>query len=200
MLRDEGALLAAVGLLMVLGAGGCAYEIHQEGQVVNPKRLFRIQTVVVMPFRYLHDWTGYFREIYRSAGLEPPQVEKIDDVEATFLPEGALLKRGYTVRSWPSKMKKFSWSEGITGAKFKEALSAIQASGAEAVLFLRGRSVCLRIHHCVAAVDIKMVDAENGTLIWKSKATGSTFISHGNEMRAAIEEALDALPSPPVRP
>ncbi|MEE9255723.1 MAG: DUF4136 domain-containing protein [bacterium] len=192
---------------LIRAAGGCAYELHSESRVADPGRLARLRKVAVAPFRYPHDWTGYFRDIYRSAGLTPPPAKKIEEVESSFLPEGALLKRGYTVPAWPGKMRGFRWGgEGkkIPGAKvlgnnLGEALAAARAAGAGAVLLLKGRSRCPDMNRCVSEVEMRLVDSGTGALIWTSRATGASLIGQGNEMRAAVEKALEALPPPAGR-
>ncbi len=194
----------AAVFFLILAAGGCAYELRSESRVADPGRLARLRKVAVAPFRYPHDWTGYFREIYRSAGLRPPPAKKIDEVESSFLPEGALLKRGYAVPPWPGKMRGFRWrGEGggkkIPGARVStknlgEALAAARAAGAEAVLLLKGRSRCSDMNRCMSEVEMRLVDSGTGALIWTSRATGASLIGQGNEMRAAVENALEALP------
>jgi hypothetical protein len=198
---------------MVLAAGGCAYELHSHSRVADPGRLARLRKIAVAPFRYPHDWTGYFREIYCSAGLKPPRVKKIDEVESSFLPEGALLKRGYAVPAWPEKFRGFHWKgEGdergkgkkISGAKdlgknLTAALQAARAAGAEAVLLLKGWSRCPDMNRCESEVEMRLVDSETGAPIWTSRATGASLIGQGNEMRAAVEKALEALPPPAGR-
>ncbi len=73
-----------------------------------------------------------------------------------------------------------------------------RAAGAEAVLLLKGRSRCPEMNRCVSEVEMRLVDSETGALIWTSRATGASLIGQGNEMRAAVEKALEALP-PPAR-
>lgn len=204
----------AAVFFLLLAAGGCAYELHSQSRVADPDRLARLRKIAVAPFRYPHDWTGYFREIYRSAGLMAPRVKKIDEVESSFLPEGALLKRGYAVPAWPEKFRGFHWrGEGDEGKKIPgaknlgknlgEALAAARAAaraaGAEAVLLLKGRSRCPDMNRCVSEVEMRLVDSETGTLIWTSRATSASLIGQGNEMRAAVEKALEALPPPAGR-
>ena len=194
---------------LLLAAVGCAYELHSESRVADPGRLARLRKVAVAPFRYPHNWTGYFRDIYRSAGLTPPQAKKIDEVESSFLPEGTLLKRGYTVPAWPGKMRGFRWrGEGgdsnnpgakDSGNNLGEVLAAARAAGAEAVLLLKGRSRCLDMNRCMSEVEMRLVDSGTGALIWTSRATGASLIGQGNEMRAAVEKALEALPPPAGR-
>jgi hypothetical protein len=187
---------AAVVFALLTGVAGCAYGVYQDSRVVNPGRLAEIRFIAVAPFRYPHRWTGYFRDIYRKAGLIPPAVEKVDQVEATFLPVGVLIDRGYEVRNWPFKAGKVKWAGGAPGPGMKKALLKILPSGVEAALLIRGQSECPEIYHCIAVVNMWLVDARTGSLLWKSKAEGTTLIGQGNEMRAAVEEALGALPAP----
>jgi len=175
---------------------GCNYTIYQESRVVNPERLSEIRNIAVAPFRYSHRWTGYFRDIYRKAGLVPPPVEKMEEVEATFLPVGVLIDRGFKVRDWPSKSIKFKWTRGALGPGVKKELLKTLPLGVQAGLLIRGGSECPELFHCIAVVEIWLVDARTGSLLWKSKAEGSTLLGQGNEMRAAVEDALGELPSP----
>ena len=94
-------MILGVTVSLLIAIGGCAYEIYQVNRVVNPSRLSAVRTVSVAPFRYTHDWTGYFRDIYHDAGLDSPTVKKIDQIEATFLTEDVLLRRGYELLAWP---------------------------------------------------------------------------------------------------
>jgi len=189
-----GALMVAVSLLMAIG--GCAYELYQVNRVVNPDRLSGVRTVAVAPFRYANDWTGYFRDIYRDAGLDSPAVKKIDRIEATFLTESVLLKRGYKLLAWPVSAEDIEWETGKLGEKLKDLLVKIRESGADAVLLQRGRSHCPKMHSCKAEIEMKLLDSANCALLWEGKGTGETLLAHGDEMRAAVEEVLSSLPRP----
>ncbi len=177
----------AAWLALMMSAGGCAYGVTHQTEIVHPERLARVRSVAVAPFRYALHWTGFFRDIYESAGLDPPQVEKVEKVEATFLPEGVLMALGYEVKGWPAGAGKVEWKDGAPGAESYDALRKIRAAGAEAVLLVRGKSNCLKTYRCVAEVDMKLVDTESGAVIWESRAEGSSLIAQGNEMRAAVE-------------
>lgn len=187
-------LIATVTLLMAIG--GCAYELYHVNRVVNPDRLSQIHTVAVAPFRYSHDWTGYFQDIYRDAGLDSPTVEKIDQIEATFVTEDVLLKRGYELLAWPASAEDIGWDLGKSKIKLKKLLSSILKSGADAVLLQRGRSRCPKMYRCKAEVEMKLIDAVSGTLLWEGQGSGETLLSQGDEMRAAVEEVLSSLPRP----
>ncbi len=189
--------LRAGGLVLLMGAGGCAYGLSRTAEIINPERLARVRSVTVAPFRYPHRWTGFFRGIYRSAEIDPPAKEKVERIEATFLPEGVLVARGYEVLKWPAAAGEMIWREEAPEAGDRAALLKVLTSGAEAVLMLRGRSECREIHHCVAEVEMKLIDAEGGSVLWKSRAEGETLIGQGNEMLAAVEEALADLTGPP---
>ena len=185
-------LTLAVSLLMAVG--GCAYELYQVNRVVNPDRLSRVRTVAVAPFRYSHDWTGYFRDIYRDAGLDYPTVKKIDQVEATFLTEGVLLKRGYDLLAWPVSNEDIKWEISKSQKKLKILLSSFRKSGADAVLLQRGRSRCPKIYRCKAEIEMRLLDVASGALLWEGQGSGETLLSHGDEMRAAVERVLSSLP------
>ncbi len=187
-------LIVAVSLLMAIG--GCAYELYQVNRVVNPGRLSGVRTVAVAPFRYTHDWTGYFQDIYRDAGLDSPTVKKIDQIEATFLTEGVLLKRGYELLAWPVAAGDLGWGTGKSGKELKELLVSFRKAGADAVLLQRGRSHCPKLHSCKAEIEMKLLDSANGALLWEGRGTGETLLAHGDEMRAAVEEVLSSLPRP----
>ena len=189
-----GTLMVALSLLMAIG--GCAYELYQVNRVVNPDRLSGVRVVAVAPFRYTNDWTGYFRDIYRDAGLDSPTVKKIDHIEATFLTESVLLKRGYKLMAWPVSAEDVGWETGKSGKKLKELLVSFRKSGADAVLLQRGRSHCPKLHSCKAEIEMKLLDSANGALLWEGKGTGETLLAHGDEMRAAVEEVLSSLPRP----
>ena len=189
--------LRAGGLVLLMGAGGCAYGLSRTAEIINPERLARVRSVTVAPFRYPHRWTGFLRGIYRSAEIDPPAKEKVERIEATFLPEGVLVARGYEVLKWPAAAGEMIWREEAPEAGDRAALLKVLTSGAEAVLMLRGRSECREIHHCVAEVEMKLIDAEGGSVLWKSRAEGETLIGQGNEMLAAVEEALADLTGPP---
>ncbi len=185
-------LTLAVSLLMAVG--GCAYQLYQVNRVVNPDRLSRVRTVAVAPFRYSHDWTGYFRDIYRDAGLDYPAVEIIDQIEATFLTEGFLLKRGYDLLAWPVSEEDIKWEISKSQKKLKILLSSFRKSGADAVLLQRGRSRCPKIYRCKAEIEMRLLDVASGALLWEGQGSGETLLSHGDEMRAAVERVLSSLP------
>ncbi len=197
MIGKFAAALRAGGLVLLMGAGGCAYGLSRTAEIINPERLARVRSVTVAPFRYPHRWTGFLRGIYRSAEIDPPAEEKVERIEATFLPEGVLVARGYEVLKWPAAAGEMIWREEAPEAGDRAALLKVLTSGAEAVLMLRGRSECREIHHCVAEVEMKLIDAEGGSVLWKSRAEGETLIGQGNEMLAAVEEALADLTGPP---
>jgi hypothetical protein len=197
MIGKSSVALRAGGLVLLMGAGGCAYGLSRTAEIINPERLARVRSVTVAPFRYPHRWTGLFRGIYRSAEIDPPAEEKVERIEATFLPEGVLVGRGYEVLKWPAAAGEMIWREEAPEVGDRAALLKALTSGAEAVLMIRGRSECREIHHCMAEVEMMLIDTEEGSVLWKSRAEGETLVGQGNEMLAAVEEALADLPGPP---
>ncbi len=191
-------VLVALGVtvFLLMAIGGCAYEIYQVNRMVNPGRLSTVRTVAVVPFRYSHDWTGYFRDIYRNAGLDSPTVKKIDQVEATFLTEEVLLKRGYELLAWPVAAEGLGWETGWSRKELDKLLSSFRKSGADAILLQRGKSQCPKLYRCKAEIEMKLLDAASGALLWEGRGTGETLLAHGDEMRAAVEEVLSSLPRP----
>ncbi len=187
----------AGGLVLLMLASGCAYGLSRTSEIINPERLARVRSVTVVPFRYSHHWTGFFRGIYRAADIDPPAAEKVERIEATFLPEGVLVARGYEVLDWPDAAGELAWKEGVPEAGDRATLLKVLTAGAGAVLVIRGWSECPGIHHCMAEVEMKLIDAEEGSVLWKSRAEGETLVGQGNEMLAAVEEALAGLPGPP---
>lgn len=188
-------ILGATAALL-LAIGGCAYELYQVNRVVDPDRLSQVQTVAVAPFRYFHDWTGYFRDIYRDAGLDSPTVEKIDQIEATFLTEDVLLARGYEILAWPVVGEEVEWEPGKSSEKRKRVLASVREAGADAMLLQKGKSMCPKMYRCRAEVAMKLIDANNGELLWEAEGSGETLLAHGDEMRAAVNEVLSTLPRP----
>ena len=159
----------------------------------------RVRSVTVAPSAIPTAGRGSLRGIYRSAEIDPPAEEKVERIEATFLPEGVLVARGYEVLKWPAAAGEMIWREEAPEAGDRAALLKVLTSGAEAVLMLRGRSECREIHHCVAEVEMKLIDAEGGSVLWKSRAEGETLIGQGNEMLAAVEEAPEAVVGAQIR-
>jgi hypothetical protein len=187
-------------MVLMFAAGGCAYGISYEAETLRPERLTRVRRIVVVPFRYSHRWTGFFQGIYKAAGLVPPPVEKVESIEATFLLEGVLLARGYELKEMPkpggSPTESPGWEDDMPEEKRRAALSRIQATGAQAFLVVNGSSNCSQLYHCLAEVEIKLMSAESGLVLWRSNSKGETLLGQGNEMRAAVEEALFSMPAP----
>ena len=201
---------AALLLFLAVGAAGCAYQIRQSAEALAPQDLGRVRRIAVVPFRYFHDWTGYFRDVYARAGVPPRPERKVDRKEATFLPEVALAERDYEVIPWPREISApFSnvmeeTPKGGGNSKMvalighvRPALPRLQNAGAQAVLLTVGESQCESIDLCNARVSMLLIDARDGRPLWRARAAGTTFLSLGDEMRAAVERAVAALPGPP---
>ncbi len=201
---------AAPILLLAVGAAGCAYQVRHSAEALAPQDLGRVRRIAVVPFMYLHDWTGYFRDVYARAGVPPRPERKVDRKEATFLPEVALAEKDYEVIPWPREISvPFSnvmeeTPKGGGNSKMtvlighvRAALPRLQNAGAQAVLLTEGESQCESIDLCNARVSMLLIDARDGRPLWRARAGGTTFFSLGDEMRAAVERAVAALPGPP---
>jgi hypothetical protein len=201
---------AAPILFLAVGAAGCAYQIRQSAEALAPQDLGRVRRIAVVPFMYFHDWTGYFRDVYARAGVPPRPERKVDRKEATFLPEVALAKKDYEVIPWPREISApFSnvmeeTPKGGGNSKMavlighvRAALPRIQNTGAQAVLLTEGESQCESLDLCTARVRMLLIDVRDGRPLWRARAGGTTFFSLGDEMRAAVERAVAALPGPP---
>ncbi len=196
--RAPGPSFLLLLLLLALAAGGCAYEVRGEGEAARPERLARLRKVAVTPFRYSHDWTGQFRAIYRRAEVTPPELKKVDMVEATFLPEDALAARGYEIALLPKGMTAAPLGLEAGMGWVRERLARLRARGAEGVLLTVGESRCLSLGLCTARVEMAILDARDGALLWRGRAEGSTLFAQGDEMRAAVRRALADLPEGPA--
>ncbi len=185
--------LLGLALLAAL-AGGCAYDVRREAESPAPGRLARLRRVAVAPFRYENDWTGYFRDIYRRAGAAPPPERKAERIEATFLLEDALAGRGYELVEWPGG-EPAPGGEGAAALKDLPAL--LRGAGAEAALLARGGSRCESLDLCTAWVELRLVEAAGGRVVWRAEGSAATLFAQGDEMRAAVQGALSALPGPP---
>lgn len=189
---------AVVSLLVM---AGCAYEVSLVQGVAKPARIRALERVAVAPFRYPSDWTGLFRHVYAQAGLEAPDVRKIEMVEGAFLIRDALAAKGYLVHRWPKELEKIKADDlrNAEGGTAEIHLAALERSGAQAVMIARGGRTCEDVEVCVARVEIRLVDLSSRETLWQSQAMATTAFSQGDEMKAAVAEAFAAFPgkSPP---
>lgn len=184
---------AAAAALAVLG--GCAYQLTRETETLDAARVAALRKVVVAPFRYPHDWTGQFRAIYRRAGLRPPPRKKVERIEATFLVEEEVAKLGYEVLPWPEATGNPPPAEGaLPLERLRRRLPRIRRSGADAVVLARGESRCERIDLCTARAEVVVVESARGRIIWRGRASGTSFFEQGGEMRAAVRAVVGGLP------
>ena len=184
---------AALSLLVM---AGCAYEVSSIQGVAMPGRIQALERVAVAPFRYPSDWTGLFRHVYAQAGLEAPDVRKIEMIEGAFLIRDAIAAKGYLVHRWPKELEKIKADDlrNAEGGIAEVHLAALQRSGAQAVIVAGGGRDCGDIEVCVAKVEIRLVDLSSRETLWESQSAATTAFSQGDEMKAAIAEALDAFP------
>ena len=177
-----------LGLGALLALAGCAYEVGGRVEVAEPGRLGDVRRVAVARFGYAHDWTGQFRDIYRRANLAPPAGEKVDTLDHTFLLEDALAARGYEALPWPPGEEE---PAEPPPAELRERLAG---AGIGAVLLAQGESACASVERCTARVTLSLWDAAEGALLWRGEGEAATLIHQGDEMQAAVEEALAGLP------
>lgn len=181
----------------------CAYEVTTIRVVAKPERIRALERVVVAPFRYPSDWTGLFRHVYAQAGLEAPDVKKIEMIEGAFLIRDAVTAKGYLVLRWPEELEKIKADDlRNAGGEIAEGhLAALKGSGAQAVVLAQGGRTCEDVEVCVARVEIRLLDLSSQEDLWKSEASATTALSQGDEMKAAVSQAFDAFPgkSPPSR-
>ena len=175
---------------------GCAYEISTIQGVAKPEKIQTIERISVAPFRYPSDWTGLFRDVYAQAGLKAPDVRKIEMIEGAFLIRDALTAKGYVVLRWPKEIEQVKTGDllnargGIAG----DRLAALKRSGAQAVVLAEGGRKCEDVEVCVARVEIRLLDLGSRETLWESQAAATTAFSQGDEMKAAVAEALAAFP------
>ncbi|OGL62391.1 MAG: hypothetical protein A3J27_10110 [Candidatus Tectomicrobia bacterium RIFCSPLOWO2_12_FULL_69_37] len=186
-MRGGLARLPAAAALALLA--GCAYEVSGRVEVAAPGRLGGVRRIAVARFGYPHDWTGQFRDIYRRAGLAPPAGEKVDNLERTFLVEDALSARGYEALPWPRGEEE---PAEPPAAGLRERLAG---AGIGAVLLAQGESACGSVERCTARVSLSLWGTEGGALLWRGEARAATLMYQGDEMQAAVEEALAGLPA-----
>ena len=180
----------------LLAMAGCAYEVSTIRVVAKPGRIRALERVVVAPFRYPSDWTGLFRHVYAQAGLEAPDVKKIEMIEGAFLIRDAVTAKGYLVLRWPKELEKIKADDlRNAGGEIAEGhLAALRRSGAQAVVLAQGGRTCEDVEVCVARVEIRLLDLSSQEDLWKSEASATTALSQGDEMKAAVAEAFDAFP------
>jgi hypothetical protein len=190
MRRRIGRALAAALLALAAGSVGCSYQISGNMEVFAPGKLEGVRRVAVAPFSYPHDWTGHFRDIYRRADVPPPPGRKVDRIEATFLVEDALAARGYRTLPWPNDEEVLA-----PGQPPAALLNRLRARGVQAVLLVRGSTRCESADMCAARVAMTLWDAAGGERLWTAEASAQTLIFLGDEMQAAVREALSGLPA-----
>ena len=156
-----------------------------------PQRLTQVRRVAVARFGYAHDWTGQFRDIYRRANVLPPPGDKVDNLDRTFLLEDALAARGYEALPWPGGEEE---PAEPPSAALRERL---QGLGAQALLLAQGGSACGSLERCSARVSLSLWEAGSGALLWRGEGEAATLLAQGDEMKAAVEEALAGLPPGP---
>ncbi|MBI3127023.1 MAG: hypothetical protein HYZ11_05420 [Candidatus Tectomicrobia bacterium] len=183
MRKRPAPLLAA----LLLWCAGCGYQLSGQAEVFNSGELEGVRRVAVAPFAYPYDWTGYFRDIYRKAGVPAPPGSKVDRIEATFLVEEALAARGYEPLPWPGG------EEAPPVMPSKALLGRLREGGHPAMLAARGDARCESVDACTARVSLTLWSTE-GERLWSAEASASTLIHQGDEMKAAIQEALSGLP------
>ena len=183
-------------LMTLLVVSSCAYEISTIQGVAKPEKIQTIERISVAPFRYPSDWTGLFRDVYAQAGIEAPDVRKIEMLEGAFLIRDALTSKGYVVLRWPEEIEQVKPGDllnargGIAG----DRLAALKRSGAQAVVLAEGGRTCEDVEVCVARVEIRLMDLGSRETLWESQAAATTAFSQGDEMKAAVAEALAAFP------
>ncbi|MDE0331187.1 MAG: hypothetical protein OXL41_04900 [Nitrospinae bacterium] len=184
---------AALSLLLM---AGCAYEISTIQGVARPEKIRALERVAVAPFRYPSDWTGLFRDVYAKAGLEAPDVKKIEMIEGSFLIRDALAAKGYLVLRWPEELEKKKAENPLNaeGGVSGDHLAALKGSGAQAVLIAGGGRSCEDVEVCVARVEVRLIDLGTQEALWESQAAATTALSQGDEMKAAVSIAFDAFP------
>lgn len=175
-------------------AEGCAYEVRRGGEAIDAARLGQLRKVAVAPFRYWHDWTGLFRAIYREAAVKAPPGRKADPMEATFLPEDALARRGYVIVPWPEAAGDLPERPGERLSRVRARLPALRAAGAEGILLATGESRCESRDLCSAEVKILLIDGGDGRVVWRGYGRAVTLFSQGDEMQAAVRGAMCGIP------
>ncbi len=182
--------------LLLLGTTGCAYEISTIQGVARPEKIRALERLAVAPFRYPNDWTGLFRDVYAQAGLRAPDVRKIEMIEGAFLIRDALSAKGHLVVRWPKSLeiKKMDDLLNEEGEIAEAHLPLLVDSGAQAVVVARGGRACPDVEVCAARVEIRLLDLTSREVLWRSQAAATTAFSQGDEMKAAVAEALDAFP------
>ncbi len=183
-------------VIFLLLLPGCAYEISTIQGVAKPEKIQTIERISVAPFRYPSDWTGLFRDVYAQAGLKAPDVRKIEMIEGAFLIRDALSAKGYLALRWPEELEKKE-ADDLLNANGEIAgvhLAALKSSGAQAVVLAKGVRTCENVEVCMGRVEIRLVDLGSQETLWESQAAATTAFSQGDEMKAAVAEALAAFP------
>ncbi len=183
-------------VIFLLLLPGCAYEISTIQGVAKPEKIQTIERISVAPFRYPSDWTGLFRDVYAQAGLKAPDVRKIEMIEGAFLIRDALSAKGYLALRWPEELEKKE-ADDLLNASGEIAgvhLAALKSSGAQAVVLAKGGRTCENVEVCMGRVEIRLIVLGSQETLWESQAAATTAFSQGDEMKAAVAEALAAFP------
>ena len=183
-------------VIFLLLLPGCAYEISTIQGVAKPEKIQTIERISVAPFRYPSDWTGLFRDVYAQAGIEAPDVRKIEMLEGAFLIRDALSAKGYLALRWPEELEKKE-ADDLLNASGEIAgvhLAALKSSGAQAVVLAKGVRTCENVEVCMGRVEIRLIVLGSQETLWESQAAATTAFSQGDEMKAAVAEALAAFP------
>ncbi len=183
-------------VIFLLLLPGCAYEISTIQGVAKPEKIQTIERISVAPFRYPSDWTGLFRDVYAQAGLKAPDVKKIEMIEGAFLIRDALSAKGYLALRWPEELEKKE-ADDLLNASGEIAgvhLAALKSSGAQAVVLAKGVRTCENVEVCMGRVVIRLIVLGSQETLWESQAAATTAFSQGDEMKAAVAEALAAFP------
>ena len=185
--------LVVISLLVV---SSCAYEVSTIQGVARPGKIRTLERIAVAPFHYPSDWTGLFRDVYAQAGLKAPEGKKIELIQGAFLVRDALSAKGYMVLRWPKELEKTKVDDLLNaeGEIAKTHLETLRDSGAQAVVLARGGRTCADVEVCTARVEIRLLDLGSQEELWESEAGATTALSQGDEMKAAVHEALDEFP------
>lgn len=195
------ALTFLAGLLLL---SGCAYRTDARALVGPPDGL-PANVLLVAPLAYEHDWTGFYRSMFRGLRVEPRGERRVERRELTFLLEDLLTRRGYEVRAWKKewgegRLPPASWEGAGLRGFIERRRALLEGTGAQALVFNHALSRCTSRIRCEASLQIAVVDLKEGTLLWRGSARAESYFDQGDEMRAALEAALERFPPPASRP
>ena len=186
--------LVVISLLVV---SSCAYEVSTIQGVARPGKIRTLERIAVAPFRYPSDWTGLFRDVYAQAGLKAPEGKKIELIDGAFsdsrrpqrqgvygssLAEGTRKNKSgrFAERGRRNRGRPFGDIERF-GAR-RRWCWPVAAAPAQT-------SKCVRRGSKYALLDLGFQEE-----LWESEAGATTVLSQGDEMKAAVSEALDEFP------